>query len=46
MLVICFYFDFKGLISADDPERLEICLNSAEVLIRRNPDGLDEVHVY
>ncbi|XP_061169195.1 telomere length regulation protein TEL2 homolog [Saccostrea echinata] len=33
----------EGLISVDDPEKLEVCLGATEALIRRNPDGLLEI---
>ncbi|XP_067671945.1 telomere length regulation protein TEL2 homolog [Haliotis asinina] len=32
-----------GLISADDVDRVDVCLQEAETLIRRNPDGLHEI---
>ena len=38
----CFWYTL-GLISADEPDRLEICLGVTEALIRKNPDGLAEV---
>ncbi|CAC5384187.1 TELO2 [Mytilus coruscus] len=33
----------EGLISNDEPERTEICLKCAEGLIRKHPDGLEEI---
>ncbi|CAH1794474.1 unnamed protein product [Owenia fusiformis] len=33
----------EGLISSEDPDRLETCLSTAEVLVRRKPDNLGEV---
>ncbi|KAL3876051.1 hypothetical protein ACJMK2_033936 [Sinanodonta woodiana] len=35
----------EGLITSDDPERIEVCLAVAETLIRSNPDGLQEISV-
>lgn len=32
-----------GLVSTDDVDRVDVCLQEAETLIRRNPDGLQEV---
>ncbi|XP_048248050.1 telomere length regulation protein TEL2 homolog isoform X1 [Haliotis rufescens] len=32
-----------GLISTDDVDRVDVCLQEAETLIRRNPDGLQEI---
>ncbi|VDH97123.1 telomere length regulation protein [Mytilus galloprovincialis] len=33
----------EGLISNDEPERTEICLKCSERLIRKHPDGLEEI---
>ncbi|KAK3091564.1 hypothetical protein FSP39_020836 [Pinctada imbricata] len=33
----------EGLISNDDPERLEVCLNTTESLIRKDLPGLKEI---
>ena len=35
-----------GLISSEDPDRVEACLTVAEGIIRSQPDGLREVNIF